>query len=47
MYERYEDEVEHLANKGRRDLKKLYKQVDSNVLGKIPRAEVKDKKKTK
>ncbi|KAJ8631018.1 hypothetical protein MRB53_024341 [Persea americana] len=44
MYERYEDEVEYFAKKGRRDLKKLYKKVDSNFLGKIPRAEVKDKK---
>ncbi|RWR85528.1 reticulon-like protein B2 [Cinnamomum micranthum f. kanehirae] len=44
MYERYEDEVEYTVKKGKRNLKKLYKHVDSNVLGKIPRAEVKDKK---
>lgn len=44
MYERYEDEVEYLAKKGKHNLKKLYKRVDSNVLGKIPRAEVKEKK---
>ncbi|KAJ9554285.1 hypothetical protein OSB04_018330 [Centaurea solstitialis] len=44
LYERYEHEVNHLANKGIRDMKNMLKQFDSNVLNKIPRGQVKEKK---
>jgi hypothetical protein len=43
LYERYETEVDHLVAKGREDLKKFYRKVDSNVLNKIPRGPVKTK----
>ncbi|XP_062181088.1 reticulon-like protein B9 [Phragmites australis] len=43
LYERYEEEVNHLVAKGGEDLKKFYKKVDSNVLNKIPRGPVKRK----
>ncbi|AQK88217.1 seed maturation protein [Zea mays] len=43
LYERYEAEVDHLVAKGREDLKKFYRKVDSNVLNKIPRGPVKTK----
>lgn len=41
LYERYEEEVDHLATKGIRDLKKLYKKLDAELLSKIPRGQVK------
>ncbi|KAK9277369.1 hypothetical protein L1049_006911 [Liquidambar formosana] len=44
LYERYETEVDYLASKGNRDMKKLYKKLDSNVLNKIPRGPVKERK---
>lgn len=44
LYERYEEEVDHLATKGNRDAKKLYKKFDSKVLNKIPRGPVKEKR---
>ncbi|GMY18449.1 reticulon-like protein B14 [Fagus crenata] len=44
FYERYEEEVDYLATRGNRDLKKLYTKFDSNVLNKIPRGPVKNKK---
>lgn len=44
LYEQYENEVEHLASKGHKDIKKIYKKVDSNILNKIPRGPVKGKK---
>ncbi|KAL3731424.1 hypothetical protein ACJRO7_028322 [Eucalyptus globulus] len=37
LYERYENQVDHLAGKSRRRAKKLYKKFDSEVLDKIPR----------
>ncbi|KAL2485102.1 Reticulon-like protein B9 [Abeliophyllum distichum] len=45
LYERYRDEVDYLASQGNRDIKKLYKKLDSQVLNKIPRGPVKEKKK--
>ncbi|KAK8968540.1 Reticulon-like protein B2 [Platanthera guangdongensis] len=44
LYERYEWEVDHLALKGSRDLKKLLHRFDSDFLNKIPRGPVKEKK---
>ncbi|KAI6677088.1 hypothetical protein NL676_037884 [Syzygium grande] len=37
LYERYENEVDYLAGKSSRDVKKLYKKLDSKILDKIPR----------
>lgn len=37
LYERYENEVDYLAGKSSRDVKKLYKKFDSKILDKIPR----------
>ncbi|KAL0446846.1 UNVERIFIED_CONTAM: Reticulon-like protein B14 [Sesamum latifolium] len=45
LYERYQDEVDYLAGKGNRNMKKLYKKLDSKFLNKIPRGPVKEKKK--
>ncbi|KAG7631689.1 Reticulon [Arabidopsis suecica] len=44
MYEMYEDDVDTAAGKLMRKMKKLYKKVDTNVLSKIPRGTVKNKK---
>ncbi|KAM7463508.1 hypothetical protein LguiA_031629 [Lonicera macranthoides] len=44
LYERYEAEVDHLATRGNRDAKKLYKKFDLKVLNKIPRGPVKEKR---
>lgn len=44
LYEQYEDDVEYLARRGKHTTKKIYKKIDSNILGKIPRAPVKEKK---
>ncbi|KAG6410368.1 hypothetical protein SASPL_128426 [Salvia splendens] len=45
LYERYQDEVDYLAGRGSRDVKKLYRKIDHRFLNKIPRGPVKDKKK--
>lgn len=45
LYERYQDEVDYLAGKGSRDVKKLYKKIDHRILNKIPRGPIKEKKK--
>ncbi|KAL7132433.1 hypothetical protein ABFS83_12G073900 [Erythranthe nasuta] len=45
LYERYQSDVDYLARKGNKDMKKLYKKIDTNFLNKIPRGPVKDKKK--
>ncbi|KAL3501772.1 hypothetical protein ACH5RR_036221 [Cinchona calisaya] len=44
LYERYQCEVDHLLSQGNRDVKKLYKKFDSQILNKIPRGPVKEKK---
>ncbi|KAJ4974642.1 hypothetical protein NE237_007816 [Protea cynaroides] len=44
LYERYEQEVDYLASKSNQDIKRLYKRFDSEVLNKIPRGPVKEKK---
>ncbi|KAL0906243.1 hypothetical protein M5K25_024720 [Dendrobium thyrsiflorum] len=44
LYERYEREVDHLAFMGSRDLKRLFHRFDTNVLNKIPRGPIKEKK---
>ncbi|XP_073300822.1 reticulon-like protein B14 [Primulina huaijiensis] len=44
LYERYQDEVDYVASKGNKDMKKLFKKFDSKVLNKIPRGPVKEKK---
>lgn len=43
LYDRYQDEVNHLATRGSHDLEMLYKKIDSKVLDKIPRGPVKHK----
>ncbi|KAK1299193.1 Reticulon-like protein B1 [Acorus calamus] len=45
LYERYEHDVDYLATRGNRDLKKMYRKLDSKVLNKIPRGPVKKDKK--
>ncbi|KAI3467054.1 hypothetical protein Pfo_023717 [Paulownia fortunei] len=45
LYERYQNQVDYLASKGNRDMKKLYRKIDSKILNKIPRGPVKEKKK--
>ncbi|KAL9267144.1 Reticulon-like protein [Drosera capensis] len=44
MYERYEKEADYMAIQGIKDMKKLYRKLDSKVLSKIPRGGVKEKK---
>ncbi|KAL5544800.1 hypothetical protein UlMin_008584 [Ulmus minor] len=44
LYEKFEDDVDHLAVKGIREIKRSYRRFDSNFLNKIPRGPVKDKK---
>ncbi|XP_027100535.1 reticulon-like protein B9 [Coffea arabica] len=44
LYERHQNEVDHLASQGKREMKKLYKKFDSKILSKIPRGPVKQKK---
>ncbi|KAF8044908.1 hypothetical protein N665_6032s0001 [Sinapis alba] len=46
MYEMYEDDVDRVASKFMRTMRKLYRKVDSNVLSKIPRGTVRSKKHT-
>ncbi|KAI3730603.1 hypothetical protein L1987_61775 [Smallanthus sonchifolius] len=44
IYERHEGEVDYLVSKGIKDAKRLLEQFDSNILSKIPRGQVKEKK---
>ncbi|XP_052179313.1 reticulon-like protein B9 [Diospyros lotus] len=44
LYERYEEEVDHLVGKANRQIRKSYKKFDAEVLRKIPRGPVKEKK---
>ncbi|KAL9262927.1 Reticulon-like protein [Drosera capensis] len=44
MHERYEEEVDYIAIQGSRDMKRLYRKLDSKVLSRIPRGPVKEKK---
>ncbi|XP_073049069.1 reticulon-like protein B14 [Primulina eburnea] len=44
LYERYQHEVDYLASKGNKDMKKLYKKFDAKVLNKIPRRPRKENK---
>ncbi|KAK9118191.1 hypothetical protein Scep_016284 [Stephania cephalantha] len=44
LYENYQDEVNRVAKKGNKNLKKLYRKLDSKVFNKIPRGPVKPKK---
>ncbi|KAK9278666.1 hypothetical protein L1049_028240 [Liquidambar formosana] len=44
LYERYEEQVEHLAGRMNRRMKKMYSRFDANVLNRIPRGPVKEKK---
>lgn len=43
FYDKYEESVDNLVHKGSRDVKKVYRKFDSNVLNKIPRAGEKKK----
>ncbi|KAK4358359.1 hypothetical protein RND71_023969 [Anisodus tanguticus] len=45
LYERYEHEVDYLVSQGNQDMKKLYNKFDTEILNKIPRGPVKQKKK--
>ncbi|CAK9136995.1 unnamed protein product [Ilex paraguariensis] len=47
LYERYEEEVDYLAGRVTRRVRKVYKKVDTKVLEKIPRGPVKEKKSKK
>ncbi|KAM0016754.1 hypothetical protein Hdeb2414_s0028g00700141 [Helianthus debilis subsp. tardiflorus] len=44
LYEEYEKEVDHLISKGKKDASKMLKKLDAEVLKKIPRGRVKEKK---
>ncbi|KAI3817219.1 hypothetical protein L1987_11008 [Smallanthus sonchifolius] len=44
IYEQHEGEIDYLVSKGIRDAKRLLEQFDSNILSKIPRGQVKEKK---
>ncbi|CAA7397669.1 unnamed protein product [Spirodela intermedia] len=37
LFEKYEDEIDHLVNKGGSDFRKVYRKVDSEILSRIPR----------
>ncbi|XP_004238895.2 reticulon-like protein B14 [Solanum lycopersicum] len=45
LYERYHNEVDYIVSQGNQDMKKLYNKFDNEVLNKIPRGPVKQKKK--
>ncbi|XP_009588252.1 reticulon-like protein B9 [Nicotiana tabacum] len=45
LYERYQNEVDYLVSQGNQDMKKLYEKFDTEVLNKIPRGPVKQRKK--
>jgi len=45
LYEKYEDQVDHFAEKAKIEMKKQYAVFDAKVLSKIPRGPLKDKKK--
>ncbi|XP_060196325.1 reticulon-like protein B14 [Lycium barbarum] len=45
LYERYQNEFDYLVSQGNQDMKKLYDKFDTEVLNKIPRGPVKQKKK--
>jgi hypothetical protein len=44
LYEKYEDQVDPLAEKALAEIKKQYAVFDAKVLSKIPRGPLKDKK---
>nr|GEY87155.1 reticulon-like protein B9 [Tanacetum cinerariifolium] len=44
LYEHYESEVNHLILKGSKDARKVFKKFDTEVLNKIPRGRVKERK---
>ncbi|KAJ8641829.1 hypothetical protein MRB53_018523 [Persea americana] len=44
LYDQYEDEVDYLAGRGSRNLRKVYRKFDSKVLDKIPRGPMREKK---
>lgn len=37
LYEKYEDEIGRLVNKGGSDFRKVYRRIDSKLLSRIPR----------
>lgn len=42
LYERYEEDVDHLAGEVYHQVKKMYQMFDSKVLNKIPRVPAKE-----
>lgn len=44
LYEKYEDQIDPLAEKAMMEIKKQYAVFDEKVLSKIPRGALKDKK---
>ncbi|KAI3935544.1 hypothetical protein MKW92_052776 [Papaver armeniacum] len=44
LYDRYQDEVDYVASKWNKDMRKVYRRFDSRVLRRIPRGPVKHKK---
>ncbi|XP_031372238.1 reticulon-like protein B9 isoform X4 [Punica granatum] len=44
LYDRYEEEVDHLVGRMAREVKRLYRRFDKQFLNKIPRGPVKEKK---
>lgn len=44
LYDRYEKEVDHLADKMIRETRRLYRRFDKQFLNEIPRGSVKEKK---
>lgn len=44
LYEKFEDDVDHLAGKVSREMQRSYRKFEAQFLNKIPRGPVKDKK---
>lgn len=44
LYERYEEEVDYVAYKMKRQMRKTYRKFNADFLGKIPRGPAKEKK---
>ncbi|KAL3343550.1 hypothetical protein AABB24_027200 [Solanum stoloniferum] len=44
LYERYEEEVDYVAYKMKRQMRKTYRKFNADFLGKIPRGQAKEKK---
>ncbi|KAL2903486.1 Reticulon-like protein B9 [Bienertia sinuspersici] len=44
LYEKYEDDVDYIVGEIYQEMKKWYKKFDENILGKLPRGSIQDRK---